>query len=72
VIKFKISEHAKEQIQERDIPLVIVLNVINNPGQKYNNDIDETVCQSTIFFDGKAYLCKTVCKFYKESTRYYQ
>ena len=65
MIKFKISEHAKEQIEERDIPLVMVLGVVNNPDQKYNNDIDETVCQSKVRFNGKMYLLRVFVNFIK-------
>ncbi|MFO7885048.1 MAG: DUF4258 domain-containing protein [Desulfobacteraceae bacterium] len=61
-----LSEHAKEQIEDRDIPVNMVWDVINNPAQKYNNDIDETVCQSRMNFDGKIYLLRVFVNFTKK------
>ncbi len=62
-MKLKISDHAKEQMQDRKIPSKIVLEVATNPEQTYNNDIDETVCQSKITFGEKTYLLRVFVNF---------
>lgn len=61
-----LSEHAKEQIRDRDIPVSMVWSVVNNPEQKYNNDIDETVCQSKVTFAEKVYLLRVFVNFTKK------
>ncbi len=35
-MNFNLSDHAKEQIEDRDIPTEMVLEVVKNPEQKYN------------------------------------
>ena len=62
-MKFKLSDHAKEQIKVRDIPSEMVLEVAVNPEQTYNNDIDETVCQSKVTFGEKNYLLRVFANF---------
>ena len=57
-MEFKLSDHAKEQMKDRDIPSEMVLEVDMNPEQTYNNDIDETVCQSKVTFGEKSYLLR--------------
>lgn len=57
-MKFKLSDHAKEQMEDREIPPEIVLGVAKNPEQTYNNDIDETVCQPKVTFGEKNYLLR--------------
>ena len=57
-MEFNLSDHAKEQSKDRVIPINMVFNVAKNPGQKYNNDINETVCQSKVVFGEKPYLLR--------------
>jgi hypothetical protein len=57
-MKFKLSDHAKEQMVDRRIPSSMVLEVAGNPSQSYNNDVDETVCQSKVAFEDKTYLLR--------------
>lgn len=65
-MKPKFSDHAKEQIKDRDIPVEMVLEVVKNPAQKYNNDIDETVCQSKVVWEEKTYLLRVFVNFTKK------
>ena len=65
-MKFHFSDHAKEQIEDRGIPEDMVWEVVNNPTQKYNNDIDETVCQSKVTFGEKTYLLRVFVNFIKK------
>lgn len=65
MIQLIISDHAKEQIAERNIPVSVVLEVANNPGQQHDNDIDETVCQSKVSFGIKTYLLRVFINFTK-------
>ena len=62
-MKFVISDHAKEQIVEREIPSAMVLEVADTPEQKYNNEIDETVCQPKVIFGEKMYLLRVFVNF---------
>jgi hypothetical protein len=64
-MNFNLSDHAKEQIEDRDIPTEMVLEVAKNPEQKYNNEIDETVCQSKVIFGEKSYLLRVFVNFTK-------
>lgn len=64
-MEFRISVHAKEQIEERGIPAIMVLDVANSPAQKFDNDIDETVCQSKVIFEEKEYLLRVFVNFIK-------
>ena len=41
----------------------MVLKVVENPAQKYNQEIDETVCQSKVNFDKKKYLLRVFVNF---------
>ena len=65
-IELILSKHAKEQIADRGIPERVVRNVVKAPEQQYNNDIDETVCQSKKIFEDKVYLVRVYVNFYKE------
>ncbi len=64
-MNFNLSDHAKEQIEDRDIPTEMVLKVVKNPEQKYNTEIDETVCQSKVIFGEKTYLLRVFVNFTK-------
>ncbi len=65
-MKFYFSDHVKEQIEDRNIPTEKVLEVAENPSQRYNHDVDETVCQSKVVFDEKAYLLRVFVNFTKK------
>lgn len=43
----------------------MILEVANNAEQKYDNDIDETVCQSKVTSDEKTYLLRVFVNFIK-------
>ncbi len=62
-MKFKLSDHAKEQMKDRNIPSEMTMKVVTNPEQMYNNNIDETVCQSKVSFGGKSYLLRAFVNF---------
>ena len=64
-MNINLSNHAKEQIEDREIPVDMVLAVVKNPAQKYFNDIDETVCQSKVIFGEKTYLLRVFVNFAK-------
>jgi hypothetical protein len=64
-MNFNLSDHAKEQIEDRDIPTEMVLEVVKNPEQKYNTEIDETVCQSKVIFGKQTYLLRVFVNFTK-------
>ena len=57
------SNHAKEQMEDREISFEMVLEVVENPGQKYNQEIDETVCQSKMNFGEKVYLLRVFVNY---------
>ena len=59
-MRFRFSDHAAE---DRDIPSEMVLQVAMNPEQTYNNDVDETVCQSKVTFGDKIYLLRVFVNF---------
>jgi hypothetical protein len=61
----QISYHAKEQIKERGLSLSMVLEVVENPDQKFNNDIHETVCQSIVTVGDKSYLLRVFVNYSK-------
>ena len=65
-MELHLSDHAKEQIADRDIPAEMVLEVVKNPAQKYNNDIDETICQSKVSLGEKTYLLRVFVNFTKK------
>ncbi|MGK5094669.1 DUF4258 domain-containing protein [Deltaproteobacteria bacterium TL4] len=64
-MKIHFSDHAKEQMVDRGISVEMVLEVIENPEQKYNQELDETVCQAKINFDEKLYLLRVFVNFIK-------
>ncbi len=43
----------------------MVLEVVKNAEQKYNTEIDETVCQSKVIFGEKTYLLRVFANFTK-------
>ena len=57
------SDHAKEQMEDRDISIEMILGVVENPEQKYNQEIDETVCQSKVNFGEKVYLLRVFVNY---------
>jgi hypothetical protein len=62
---FSISKHAREQIEAREIPISCLLTVSKSPDQKYDNEKDETVCQSKVVFGEKMYLLRVFVNFKK-------
>lgn len=62
-MKFKLSEHAKEQILERGISESLLLKVAQHPEQKFEKDKTETICQSKLNIDGKEYILRVFVNF---------
>ena len=62
-MEIQFSGHAKEQMEDRDIPIEMVLEVVEKPEQKYDQEIDETVCQSKMKFGEKVYLLRVFVNF---------
>ncbi|MBF0353290.1 MAG: DUF4258 domain-containing protein [SAR324 cluster bacterium] len=65
-MEIHFSDHAKEQMADRDISEQMVSAVIENPEQRYNRTIDETVCQSRVRCNEKIYLLRIFVNFTKD------
>ena len=64
-MEIHLSKHAKQQLADRNIPAERVWQVVEHPEQKYNQAIDETVCQSRVIFGEKLYLLRVFVNFTK-------
>ncbi len=64
----RISNHAKEQMDERGITEQMVLDIIRNPDQTIPEDDDKLVYQSITFFveEGRDYLVRVFVNIVKE------
>ena len=61
-MKLKLSIHAKQEMQRRDISLDQVNSVVNSPQQILTQEDGVKVYQSQIDFpSGKRYLVKLMC-----------
>ncbi|HIE01826.1 MAG TPA: DUF4258 domain-containing protein [Thiotrichaceae bacterium] len=55
-MNFKISQHAKEEIQQRNIPLNLLDSVLNNPQQIVSEKNNRKAYQSKVEFEaGKTF-----------------
>ncbi len=59
-MEFRFSPHAVEEIQERDIPLQIVLFVLNDPGQILAEKKGRSAYQSKVEINGEFYVVRAV------------
>jgi Domain of unknown function (DUF4258) len=58
-MKFRITNHALEEIQKRKIPIALVEYVVDNPQQVLTQDKDIRIYQSQVNFGtGKLYLLR--------------
>jgi hypothetical protein len=64
-MEYIISEHAKEQIEAREITFSDLLAVVKTPDQKFDFETDEAVCQSKVTFGGKIYLLRVFVNYQK-------
>ena len=64
----RISNHAKEQMDERGITEQMVLEIIRNPDQTIPEDDDKLIYQSLRFFveEGRDYLVRVFVNIVKE------
>jgi len=63
--EFLISNHAREQMVARNLPIEVVMNVLTNPLQIMTED-GESVYQSIINFDDGKYLVRVFVNNEKE------
>jgi hypothetical protein len=60
-MSFKLSNHAKEEMLRRSIPLTILESVLNNPQQVVTERGNLKVYQSKVDFgDGKMFLLRAI------------
>ena len=60
-MNFKISQHAKDEIQRRNIPLNLLLSVLNNPQQIVSEKNHRKAYQSKVEFEaGKTFLLRAI------------
>jgi len=60
-MNFKISQHAKDEIQRRNIPLDLLNSILNNPQQIVSEKNNRKAYQSKVEFDsGKTFLLRAI------------
>ncbi len=60
-MKFRLSNHAKEEMQRRGIPFEFVESVLNNPQQIVEEKSGKKAYQSQIDFgDGRIFLLRVI------------
>jgi hypothetical protein len=60
-MKYRISRHAKEEMERRGIPLKILDSILKDPQQVVNDPAGNRVYQSKVDFnEGKIYLVRVV------------
>ena len=60
-MNFKISQHAKDEIQRRNIPLNLLHSVLNNPQQIVSEKNNRKAYQSKVEFEaGKTFLLRAI------------
>ena len=60
-MKFRLSNHAKEEMQRRGIPLEFVESVLNSPQQIIDEKSGKKAYQSQIDFgDGRIFLLRVI------------
>jgi Domain of unknown function (DUF4258) len=63
--EFLVSNHAKEQMEMRQIPLEIVMNILTNPQQVLTEE-NRKIYQSIINFEDGDYLVRVFVNVEKE------
>jgi len=59
-LRYKISKHADEEMQRRQIPRSLVDSVLENPQQIVDEYGNKKAYQSKIDFNGKIYLLRVI------------
>lgn len=59
-MNFRLSKHAKEELQRRNIPLDLPELVLNKPQQIIAEKFGKKVYQSQIDFDGELFLLRAL------------
>jgi hypothetical protein len=59
-MNFRLSAHAQQELERRDIPVEIAESVLNNPQQIIEADEGRKAYQSQVEFEGKMYLVRAI------------
>ena len=57
---YHITDHAREEAQNRSIPLEVLQNLMESPGQIVDAHSDRKVYQSKVEIDGKLYVVRAI------------
>ena len=57
---FKFSPHAVEELEERAIPLQVVMIVLNHPDQITSEQKGRSAYQAEVEINGKAYIVRAI------------
>lgn len=66
--EYLISNHAREQMKLRNVPIDVVMNVLTNPQQILTN-VGKSVYQSIINFNDGNYLVRVIVNNLKEPNK---
>lgn len=58
--KYRLTDHAREEAERRQIPLDVLDAVLNNPGQVVETHSGRKVYQSQIEIEGKLYIVRAI------------
>ncbi len=59
-MKFRLSRHAREEIERRDIPLELLTSVLENPEQIIPERYGKQAYQSRVDFGGQVFLLRAI------------
>ena len=59
-MEFKFTPHAIEEMQEREIPLQVVMAILNNPEQIIEEQRNRQAYQSDVTINGKIYIVRLI------------
>jgi len=59
-MNFRISDHAQEECERRQVPLDVLREVLDNPGQIVAAEHNRVVYQSKVQFGAKLYLVRVI------------
>ena len=59
-MEFKFAPHAVGEMQNRDIPLQVVLMILNEPEQILPEQKDRSAYQSEVEINGKRYIVRAI------------